>query len=110
MKKYVLLFLGAMFTTVIFALPDTPKEKNDTVIVVTDSLDYYRFHVSNMTILLDEKPVHWTVIYDTVANYLKPQYYQFHGSVYPYRAIKYYGEKYRKGILGFKEGSEENNE
>lgn len=110
MKKYILLFLGAIFTTGIFALPNVPKEKNDTVIVVKDSLEGYTYHVANMIILLNEKPVHWTVVYDTVTNNVKPQFYKTHGTVWPYDAIKYYGEKCRKGILGFKEGSEENNE
>ncbi|WP_455592330.1 hypothetical protein [Bacteroides sp.] len=110
MKKYILLFSELLFASAVFALPKVPKEKNDMVVVVKDSLEGYAFHVSHMTILLDEKPVHWTVVYDTVTNYLKPQYREVHGSIRPYDAIKYYGERYRKGILGFKEESEENNE
>nr|WP_302831259.1 hypothetical protein [uncultured Bacteroides sp.] len=103
---YLLMVTIALFTyTNVFS-----SEKRDTAVVVTDSLDYYRYHVSHMTILLDESPVHYTVIFDTVTNKQRPQYRQVDGTIWPYDAVKYYGEKYRKGILIYKKESEDINE
>lgn len=99
MKLIVLItFLGI----VIHSLPaysSSLTEKQDTVVVVTDSLDWYRYHISHVTLLLEENPVHHTVIFDSVTNYPKLQYQQIGGAILPYDAIRKFGEKYRKGVL-----------
>lgn len=106
----VIIFLG-LTVNHLTACPFSPREKQDTVVVVTDSLDWYRYHVSQMTLLLEEKPVHYTVIFDTTTNRLKPQYQQIGGAILPYDAIRKFGEKYRTGVLFYnKWESEGNNE
>lgn len=103
----ILFFLGAVIHYVA-AHPFSPKEKQDSVFTVMDSLDWYRYDVSNMTLLVKDNSVHYTVVFDTVKHYLRPEYQQIGGSVYPYSAIKGYGEKYRKGILIYKESEATN--
>lgn len=110
MKQLFSFFLLGMFFFPFVAHASSLPEKQDTVVVVDDSLDCYRYHVSQMTLLVKDKPVHYTVVFDTVKNYLSPQYYQIGGTVYPYSAIRSYGEKYRKGILVYEKESEENHE
>ena len=57
------------------------------------------YHVKNMTILLDNKLVDYTVVFDTVSGYKRPEYIQVGGSMDSFNAIKMFGERYRKGIL-----------
>lgn len=110
-KNTIILFFLVAVTHYVSAHPFSPKEKMDTVsIVVEDSLDWYRYHVSNMTLLVKDKSVHYTVVFDMEKQCLRPRYQQIGGSVYPYNAIKGYGEKYRKGILIYIKESEVTNE
>lgn len=110
MKQFlIVLFFGAL-TDCLSVHASSPQEKRDTAVVVIDSLAPYSYHVKHITILLDEKPVHYTVIFDSITNIEKARFHQIHGTTNPNRAIQYYGEKYRKGILAYKEESEGSDE
>lgn len=103
------ILLGIMIIP-FFAYASSPQKKQDTVVVIVDSLDCWRYHVSHMTLLVKDNPVHYTVVFDMVKQSLKPQYRQIGGSIFVYNAIRNYGEKYRKGILVFDEESEVNHD
>lgn len=105
----IILFFGAL-TGCLSVHASSLQQKQDSTVVKIDSLAGYSYNVKDMTILLDEKPVHYTVIFDTVTNRRRARFQQIHGSTDPYMAIKYYGEKYRKGILTYKEESEDSDE
>lgn len=109
MKHKIIIYLFVFVATTLFAQADVlPPEKQDTTTVVTDSLAPYRYHVRQMAFFLDGQPVHYTVIFDTVTDSPRAQYRQVDGTVWPFDAIKYYGEKYRKGLLIYE--SEDTNE
>lgn len=111
MKQILVIFFLGMIISSFSAQAFSPQGRQDTVVVVVDSLDCYRYHVSHMTLLVKDKPVHYTVVFDTTKQYLRPQYRQTDGSIYSYSAIKGFGEKYRKGILVYeKEKEKEKND
>ena len=75
------------------------NEKTDTG-AYKDTL-FVPYHVKNMTILLDNKPVDYTVVFDTVSGHNRPEYIPIGGATDPFNAIKMCGERFRKGILFF---------
>lgn len=96
MRKLILLF-SCMLVGMVSA--HAQNEKTDTG-AYKDTL-FVPYHVKNMTILLDNKPVDYTVVFDTVSGHNRPEYIPIGGATDPFNAIKMCGERYRKGILFF---------
>ena len=94
MRKLIVLF-SCMLVGIVSAYAQNEKTNTETY---KDTL-FVPYHVKNMTILLDNEPVDYTVVFDTVSGYKRPEYIQVGGSTDSFNAIKMYGERYRKGIL-----------
>lgn len=81
------------------------QENKRTEVTVIDSLDCFTYDVRKMTLLLRDKQINYSVVFDTATQRLKNEYIQVHGTYDYYTAIKKYGEKYRKGLFVYaKEG------
>lgn len=110
MKKLLALLAWVAIPNGIIASNAIPPEKGDTLTTPIDSLANYTWHVKNMTILLNEEPVDYSIIFDSETGFKRIEYQQVHGRTNHYEAIKHYGEKYRNGILAYKKESEDDNE
>jgi len=63
-----------------------------------DSLSF-SYDVRNMTILLNDTVVHYSVIFDTTTNLRKQGFVCISEALSSSAAVMHYGEKYRNGIL-----------
>ena len=85
------------------------EKKQDTITTVVDSLSF-TYDPKILTILVDDKIVHYSVVFNIEKEITNPRYRLVGGSMNPFDAIKRYGEKYRKGILAYKKEREEDYE
>lgn len=84
------------------------QDKCDAAVTIIDSLAF-NYDIKKMTVILNGKLVPYSVIFQEH----KPvdnKYKFMHGAMDPIGAIKRYGEKYRNGLLVYKEKSEKSNE
>lgn len=70
-----------------------------------DSLTF-AYDVRTMTILVGDTPVHYSVVFDPETGLKRAEFIQVRGSLSPYESIQMFGEKYRKGLLIYKERRE----
>lgn len=110
MKKGIIIILLGIVTGYLAAKTSSSKEKNDTLTVGIDSLDCHDYNIRNITLLVEDKQVDYTIVFDSITQQKKTEFTQMHGELIPFNAIKHYGEKYRKGLLVYKKESENENE
>lgn len=110
MKKGIIIVLLGIVSGHLTVQATSFGEKKDTVTVGIDSLDCYSYDVRNSTLLVGDKQVNYTVVFDSITERRKTEYTEIHGALVPFDAIKFYGEKYRKGILVYKKESEDGDE
>lgn len=101
--KSILLLLCLFCGGLAFSQKQTEKVKSEI-----DSLSF-SYDVREMTILLNDTAVNYSIVFDPETGMIKSGYKMLRGALSHYEAIKFFGEKYRKGILIY-EKIEENDD
>lgn len=101
--KSILILLCLFCGGFAFSQKQTEKVKSEK-----DSLSF-SYDVREMTILLNDTAVNYSVVFDPETGMIKSGYKMLRGALSHYEAIKFFGEKYRKGILIY-EKMEENSD
>ncbi len=81
------------------------QKQQETERVNIDSLSF-SYDVRRMTILLNDTVVHYSVIFDTETGLRKQGFVRIGEALSSPEAIKYYGERYCKGILIYRREGE----
>lgn len=105
MKTILIIFLSIVSTLNVMSNIVIPYEKNDSTVTIVDSLAF-NYDIKKMTVILNGKHVHYSVILKEDKTVDK-KYKFLNGAMEPLDAIKRYGERYRNGILIYKEESNE---
>ncbi|MDE6822399.1 MAG: hypothetical protein K2P55_12070 [Bacteroides acidifaciens] len=74
------------------------QKRQETERVNIDSLSF-SYDIRHMTILLNDTVVHYSVIFDTKTHLWKQGFVCIGEALSSPEAVKYYGERYCKGIL-----------
>lgn len=106
MKTILIILFFVIGGNKLAAQNNSTQEKKRTEVTAIDSLDCFTYDVRRMTLLLKDKQIDYSVVFDTVTQRLKNEYIQVHGTYDYYTAIKRYGEKYRKGLFVYDKESE----
>lgn len=100
MKVILILLLCMILSGMAFS----QKAANKSTLKI-DSLSF-SYDVRSMTILMNDTPVHYSVVFNPETGMLRNKYIMIRGTLSRYEAIKLFGEKYRKGILFYRKKGE----
>lgn len=103
MKYIFILLLCFMGGGMAFPQKHTESRKSEI-----DSLSF-SYDVRDMTILINDTVVSYSVVFDLETGMRKSEYVMVRGALSHFEAIKFFGEKYRKGILIYQKKGEHKN-
>lgn len=107
MKIIFVFFICIVITQKTISQIDIVQRGQDSLSYSVDSLGFI-YDVKKIMILLDGEPIHYSVIFQE-GKTVEKRYRFIRGAMDPINAIKLYGERYRNGLLMYKdEGNERN--
>ena len=82
-----------------------PQKYTERVKQEIDSLSF-SYDVRDMTIFANDTVVCWSVVFDPETGMRKSEYVMIRGAFSHFESVKFFGEKYRKGILIYQKKGE----
>lgn len=107
MRLIFIFFICIVITQKAISQVDTVQGGQNDASSSIDSLSFI-YDVKKILILLDGEPVHYSVIFQEGKN-IEKRYKFMQGAMDPIDAIRRYGERYRYGLLMYKDEKNERN-